>query len=1501
MTAEGATTAAAGWIIGKILDAVTSPLRDVVSEIELRVAVTDAIERARTRLIRECSSPQERAALYNAFNGASPVLFALSLERLTVPAPRPKDPVALTAHLSAALRAQTPDGKEFPQAMLERIAEAFDAELWSRPPLVRHRANLSRYVVEKHVLRLTEDLIPDSRPAAILARARHGAFGDAAKRLKSAHARGPIVPRTLTAIKEERPQPVSIDDFARGLAAGSARAVVDTGGVGKSTLLALLSEAIMRREARFAAAVLPIEEVAGAGSIFSALTRRDAFLADRVGVDDFAFLVRHGQFAILLDGWNELAREERRAARRIIEQFRGDYPKATIVLASRPSSSPPPIGSNDVYELNRLTRREQTGFVADLVGAPGVDALKEAHVDRRVRDLLGLPFFLSLFAQLPWDRDGAAVPISSASLLNAFIAREFAKPAYLDAPAHRTAEALQSAMHAIAAAMTSADRMQINKADAEAAIRSARAGASPISDAEAADVVGALIDHSLMRAADADARAIRFNHELFRDWFASGEVAAAIAACAGDAETPSRAARRFGDDRRWTGAIELAVEALAGKKEPGTGLERFLLDICGIDSLFAADLLARLSDESWSALLPRLREFLSAWTKETGSRPPLLFMVRTGRPDFADQIWSALASGDDNGRFGGVADGRRFNPRVLGENWRPNASKLTGETRRILIHDLAYYGGEQGLSMAAAAALDDPDAEHFGFVLDELYYRDENELAAAMIGAATDNVWDRWAIDTRFRSLAAEVNRGRLVAALDRVAADKDATLSLRAIVARCDLTGDEPADEVIERSLTLDEASRDHHGRWVETFHKLAPHRLSRIILAKLTAGERAPFRSERYLTALSESDREAVFARMTVLGEHPHWHRDLARFLSRDQLSVILEEYRSIGAQFDRRRARPFDQALYDRSNQLSDLLDGADHDAFVRLLTQTPARSAHDASLLLQRLRRWNRRDDGEERHLAPTGVRLLALAQRVEGWCGIILEAGDVSRGWLADAALGLARLRRRQALPLVKALLDRELDLHAVELEEQKRNPRRAAHGSDTAHMNYDSQFRQAFDELFGDSAREALLSFVGDPRFEIEAARGLTAYAPHSTADIIEERPFGVTAFLIRRRRAALRDRPRADACHPVAAKVLDRIKAIERDETGWRRIRALAPSAAAMDCGPRISELIALIESDPDPRGEVATLTALSNMGHPVKAAWVKPGLDTAEAEYFKAKWRPDNDFYILRPWLSLLAMSDDPLDLAQRLARYPNSLTRWRIRDYLSSLIIDDPETELEAIDAFSAILPDRDNGHLRTEALLCNGTAKAMERLLDDVLNGRTRPHWLYGRGETGPLPHYIEVTPDRLRRLINDVERDSERKAKQARLAELAGGLLAPHSFQAVMDAVDAAPGSGWEGLLHVMLEGQCLQREPVGAMTYEIRQRAVGALRRDLWHRTRDRRNPNPVWGALLARLDEIIIDHGGHPDDPRHPDLSARVPHPASAALLWSSSANDIAAIDNDR
>ena len=85
----------------------------------------------------------------------------------------------------------------------------------------------------------------------------------------------------------------------------------------------------------------------------------------------------------------------------------------------------------------------------------------------------------------------------------------------------------------------------------------------------------------------------------------------------------------------------------------------------------------------------------------------------------------------------------------------------------------------------------------------------------------------------------------------------------------------------------------------------------------------------------------------------------------------------------------------------------------------------------------------------------------------------------------------------------------------------------------------------------------------------------------------------------------------------------------------------------------------------------------------------------------------------------------------------------------------------------------------------------------------------------------------------------------------------------------------------------MLEGQCTRYEPLGPGSYKLHQKSVGELRQSLFSWVLAEPE-EPFWRKLLAGVDDLVSQHGGHPDDPRHPDVVTGVPYPDFEPDIWA-------------
>lgn len=1488
MTVEGAIgSAGLGWTAGKLLDALSAPLKNVLSEIELNRAITSALERSEDRLKSELAA-EDWKIVSETIQQHQPLVFTVALETL-----HRRTAGTGMQPLREALSARIAQDTGLSKSLAARLAGILDDELWSKPPLSQHRQALAIYLQEAKLDLLVGELVPDRRLSAVHDRVRLASRQDRAKRLDRVHQSGPIIPRRLERVREDGAETLLMPDVAALFAPQWVASIVDLGGAGKSTTLFLLADAIETASENTAVIVLPMAEVALKSDVFEAIAKRDAFMEHKVTQADLAALARAGDLVILFDGWNELPPADRKTVRDAISHFHQDYEHAPLCFATRPSWFPLPVPPKAQFDLDRLSYADREHFVREVAGESGVTALRYAQQRPALRRVLGTPFFLSIFARLPWSDSDRDIPQTAAALIGAFVDEEFARMLQrTGAPAERI-EVLRGLLEALANEMVETNRLDLSWSRVSEIIEPFRKRSGVA--AFGADTQTILEEISLQSFVhvdeDSGARTLAFDHQMLRDWFASSRVAFEIEACSADGNTPCKAIGALGNQRSWEGALEIAVEQMSQDGPASPGLQRFLMEMCGVDVAFAGKLIGVLGNEAWQNISGAITSFVDEWAEETDPEALFDFMISTGRADFSERIWKDLEQNDDHRRRGGLTGRRPFNPAILGTGWRDRFRTLPEETRRSVIHDLCYMGGEVGLRSGLELALGEPKSDALGFVLDELHYRSRSELARELFEKFSDDHWSRWALDSRVSALAAEKARDIYEPALIRQIRADDPSHALRAKLTWCAMTGEPLTQEDIKAGLDLDEKDKENRHWFASRFREIAPDLLSDVMLRRYFDGNRI-YRPEDYVRDLSERDEQRLLRLLGEQEEDVHNTAGLTRLLKAGSLRQLIKRAFDLRNQMQglsRQEAAP----LWREIVRIRDYLARADHDTLIRVLINTRARSGGEASILFDFVLWWKGDAYPEQGGLKPTGLQQLALGLQARRWCRAVLDDPNRSREWLADGARAVARIGRLQDLSLLKELLDTELNQHQAEQAEFLRLPP-ARRRRSTAQMHYDNLMRQAFYELRSPETCNILLDYFGDERFEISAAIALRPYAPFRTADIVDKGRVlgGPSNELLRRRRRAWIERPETQQCHPVAARLLDRVAEIDvQSEGGWSRIRQLATSAAWMDCGPRIREIWDVIERNPEPGKASELLEALSHTGHPLKAAWITRGLDAAEDKYFSQKWRPDNDFYILRPWLEMLSRCDDPMELVRRIEKYPESVKRWRVRDYVGGVIADDKDVEMDTVEALAAQGSDEEGTYARVNALFRIGSDRALETLLEDAMNGRHGRHLhFFGHGPNA-LSEYLAKKPDRFVALVDDLLTRSDGDARLTRLSSIVDGLDSPVLFEIAMERAVKSGEDAWKRLVAKMLPDQCILREPIGQSGYELTQKPLAALRQRIFHLSRT--SDGDFWREQLARIDAIIGEYGGSPDDPRHPDLASGVPHPATGENLWYGPASD--------
>ncbi|RIJ23256.1 hypothetical protein D1224_02965 [Henriciella barbarensis] len=1471
-----------GWAIGKAADALSAPLEGLAEDINVRFAISAALERSAARL-DEVFGEREQADLTDMLRGQHALVFTLILERLKRAPASDLMRGGLSAELAQVLRAGNGQARD----ALRKLADLIDSELWAKPPLAAYRQKLSEYVNEQRLGHLLERLAPDMSAAAIAARVRFAARSDITRRLSRVHTTRLVLPRRVSELNDEDSAPGPLTALAERLTPGWRGALIDQGGAGKTIALLTIGEAVFSRFDEAAAVYVPMAEAATHGSVISALLQRDALIAENISQADLAAQARAGRLTFLLDGWNELSVDERRQARSAIEAFHGEYPDAPLLFATRPYWSTLPTTISASFALDRITFDDQARFIESVGGVAGLQAHTRTRDHRPLRELLGIPFFLNLFARLEWQASDGDLPENSVQLVSRFVEGEFGRPAYLDPPPGGSAEFVRGLLMELAVRMAGSGTVELHIKAASAVIAARLKAAGHVHNAaECERALQRLSQQSLIQVAgEGRARRFVFDHQLLQDWFASFHVRDAIVACANDTALPSPAAAEFGNARSWEGAVEIAVEALGQSGPIDPGLRRFLMELWGMDPEFAAKMMSRLSDAAWDGIRDDVQRFVRAWRRKDPGVEVLSFMVGTGRSEFAETIFEDLASEKERRRERQLTRRGGFHPDVLGPDWSAKAEGLSRSQRRILVHDLAYSGGDRGLDMAIELSAGDTETDHLGFVLDEIHYLGRKDKSTALFAAMTEASADKWALDERYREIAAEHDPERYRATLKRIIKKgPNTTGGVHARMILCELDGELFPADLIEAGLALHDQSKDNRHWHLHRFSEDAPSALSDVLLEHMKTGK-VLYRLHEYVTKVNPAQADDILSFLLDDRRERHDGLGMATHLKPGQLRCVLTE----ALQICRTLEGADRYAMRDERSRLARLMDvlkNSDNTRLIQILINSPAKNRSEVVLLMKLVTGWKGADHHDERGLSPTGLASLGLHSAIDRWCRLLLAVPDKSSD---DLQLALRAL----AVPGRVSALKRMHEVHEAELlqyeQEHADNPSRLR-----LRGGYPGDYRrrEPFMRHGWPEAKALLLGYIGDERFELGAAIALRKFAPFVAADVQGKGlfPNDRSHELKRERRAVCLERGPSASCHHIAARILDRVAEIDLDaKDGWARARSLAASAAWMDCGPRLAEVIDLIRRDPEPVKSLAILEALAETGQPLKADWILPGLAAAEAEYFAQTWRSENDFYILRPWLDLLARSDTPLELIARKAKHPREVHQWQAGDFISLLMLEDADAMVDAIEALHAECRLGHGDYDRIRALFRVGSDRALSLLLDDVLEGRYQDLLHFGFHGPNAIADMLEREPDKLKAAVaKAASNDNARGNAAYRLGSLCRGAQTAKLFEiALEESRSGSEAMIWRVLAEHMLEGQCTRYEPLGPGSYKLHQKSVGELRQSLFSWVLAEPE-EPFWRKLLAGVDDLVSQHGGHPDDPRHPDVVTGVPYPDFEPDIWA-------------
>jgi hypothetical protein len=1279
---------------------------------------------------------------------------------------------------------------------------------------------------------------------------------------------------------------VTIEGLANGLGAAETLNLVAPPGTGKTTTLVQLAETLVEA-GEVVAGYVPLGEWSDRREdFFTFLTRRNSFGNFRA--QHFMQLAYHGRFALLLDGWNELDPAARVAATRLLKALRRDYPLLCIVIGTRRHLLPI---SGAVVEVEPLSESQQLELARALRGTEGEALVDQAWRTPGVRDLVTIPLYLTALLR---STPGARFPQTKEEVLRLFVTQHEEEPEKaailqkelfgfhsdmligLGVEANRVANTVLSD--------TSAHRVIANvgaQLSAEGQL------ASPPQPATTIDIL--VSSHLLIRASSGG---ISFQHQQFQEWYASRDVGRIMREAAnGNAEAPARLRTEILNWPAWEESVLFACERLSRENAGGAqAVAAAVRETLGIDPMLAAEMIFRSAPEVWTLIGPEATTFAARWHTAGKVDRAARFMMTTGRPEFAPQIWPLISSPDNQVYLAAVRSPQRFRPSVLGNDAEQKLAAMPPETRKHVVAEIASHSGFDGMELSVRVAKADPGADAVLEVLQALQFRRADRMVTEILQTASDEVW-QLASRAGYPDELADPEQNKKLAELRRtqIETETDPVNSLRSLAAH-KVKGAETETRIEELIASTSFPARSDGGAHVlreaqETYPGPVRKGLQRRIAARLEL----PFRAHEFLTGGDPLDEGPVVEALLDAGTPEIVTRAGFVVVGPKTVGAVIDRLFELHEAYRRDHnawGRPEHLAEREESGRLRTAIEASREDSFLTALleraeTDDPARIEFLADLL-----RWHGRPEKAE---DPSGVgdkMRSAMVKTLQRWMNVLLESQQANRHQLAAIARAMARFPDPQFVPGLRQMLERDLADWARAREEYAMARPRGPTSPDVTH-DHTLGYRSAFVAIGNEATVAVLKEYLPDPRFGVQAAGALLEIwnrdHPSGKAPLAA---FGQDYSRAKQLEKQRREAPETLATCDYAEAIFNASRSIATNEADSRvqlHAIALAVVGLGMPHGSKRAEIDSLLTLPVPYAAKQRLLIASAMAGEVLRSDILVAGteelLETGKTE----SWRLAEDRGELMNWVELFAFSDHPEALLGVLDRLPEQYGYPSSFDRLLSALAKSPhEGALDLLQALARRDPRLLARHDWAQAVIKVGTEKSGKTLLALVCDGELGNA---GGADTfhlsRQLAHLGEEFPSLKEEMLQRYQRLNRGRAKsiiESALIELAD----PPVIRALLRGY-AADHLPYDGGLSQALRSAALGRRPVegwSANAYEEFSVSLAEFRRELFGLALANDAQSRLAESCLVEIEELRDEHGRVDDEPRHPDMSSGQPWP---------------------
>ena len=1273
-------------------------------------------------------------------------------------------------------------------------------------------------------------------------------------------------------------EPVSTSALATVLTTLDDLIIIAPPGMGKTTTLFQVAKAVLESGNASPIVILLSEWSVDRTPLLEFILKRPAF--KEVSENDFRTVAAKPGVILLLDGWNELDSIARDCMAAQVSRLQLELPELNLLISTRKQALDVPISGKHVTLLP-LSKTQQLSIACELRGDAGEGLVDQAWRTPGVRELITIPLYLTVLLTLP---EGAPFPTTKEEVLRRFVASHEKENQRASALAQMTHGLHQRFLEGLAVTAMHTANTVIEGSVARRSIF--ETGATLVTEAQITEkpqpdvVLETFVDHHVL-VRTGDPESYSYQHQQFQEWYASHFVERLMFMGVINSVSYETLKADILNQHAWEEAILFACERMArGDEKQQKVCAAAILAAFDVDPILAAEMIYHSTNAVWTHIDSRIQDLIARWHTPGKIDRALHFMVTSGREEFLKKVWPLITHENDQIHLAALRAGKCFRPSILGNDAVQKIGALSPKLRQNILHEIAYNSDMDGLDLAVTAAKADSDPEVKASVVSALIFRHAKRHIAYLLRDADEKTFDLLVRENLLDDVTDEAVETRLAAARERLHQQRthayDQISSL--------IYGQPDKKKSAELATIISEMEIDDEQKGAVSLIYQAKERFPRAvaegILSRVRKGLALPYQASELMAGSGFAFEDEDLFNISL---------DTNRFDNRANAAASVLGPRAVGRLIDSMLVHK--EQLLDTQGKYNQEAADCYHAIQNRigftqtesLLSAIAARSekannpemAGLADLISRHPNEITRR--GRSFDAASRSV----IAEFIESWGNRLLDSSDSTRAELASIAALACRVPSVNLLPLLKRLLDTDLDRWQTFQEQAHANHYRRDTATNEARTSWTLQYQRAFASINSPETTALMHEYLLNKDFGHSAALVLAEHW-RSTNEPNNDKQWGSLPDFSRiaERHATQISNP--DVSSLEADAIFCAIEQLLNDASDSEKNHAvkLATVAASLPHGSR-SNIIKRVIGIADRRQRNALLYSLVRSGKTIDVALVKQGIiDTFDA----AQTQPWilTDQRELESWLYLLPYTNHPseaFDVVQTLPEYhrtPNVLEKMlEAFGYAPS---NDSENVLFRL---AQANPRLYSHHAWCDALIRRGTLSSAMHLADLAAqgvfdhNGSTNQwhmstHLAKLSGEYSELRAYIydlvqNSTSAREPMLLVQtiVENSDEHGLVLLIQLEIERGrtFVSRRMIESVV--TEWVPAENWENAYNVL---------PV----------PVVELRRRLLAMTTDG-SPTDVATHYLNMIDEIRDEYGSPESEPRHPDLTSGKVWPAIA------------------